>query len=92
MIVGISTKWNIAQPNYVQVAASAVENLISTFLSHLNTLSSTDSEDFEDFCINFGYDTDSIKALETWERVKEQDYNLKMVFSDEDLRLIEEVA
>ena len=31
-----------------------------------------DSETFEDFCDNFGYDSDSIKALKTFEQLKEQ--------------------
>lgn len=31
-----------------------------------------DSKNFEDFCNNFGYDTDSIKALKTYKACKKQ--------------------
>jgi len=42
-------------------------------------------ETFEDFCSAFGYNTDSILALKTFEAVKEQDRNLRRLFSKKEL-------
>lgn len=42
-------------------------------------------EDFEEFCANFGYDTDSRKAYATWEECREAGRKLdEWIVSDED--------
>lgn len=45
---------------------------------------------FEDFCMCFGYDTDSRKAFATYERVLEQSKEFKMLFSDGEIFEISE--
>jgi len=50
------------------------------------------SEDFEDFCINYGYATDSIKALETYKEVCRHNEELEAMYTDEELELLSEVA
>ena len=46
---------------------------------------------FEDFCWEFGYDTDSIKALETFEACKKQAQDLKRIFTDSQLEALSEI-
>ena len=57
----------------------------------LACLEKYDPEDFENFCDNFGYDTDSRKAYKVYEDVKEQYNNLCMLFSDEELERMAEI-
>lgn len=44
------------------------------------------SSDFEDFCFNFGWDTDSIKALKVYEGCKETYLKLVQAIGSEKLR------
>ena len=48
-------------------------------------------DSFEDFCDSFGYDSDSISALNTYESVKEQSESLKDMFSEEELEMLHEI-
>ncbi len=43
------------------------------------------SIDFDDFCSNFGYDNDSIKAKNTWEKSLKQSSKLQKIFNDDDV-------
>lgn len=47
--------------------------------------------DFKDFCGDFGYNEDSIKALKTFKAVQEESNNLKMLFSDVELEQLAEI-
>lgn len=42
------------------------------------------SEDFEDFCNNFGYLTDSMKALKVYNEVRTETKNIKKLWPDEE--------
>lgn len=42
--------------------------------------------DFEDFCMNFGYDTDSIKAFETYKECQKQQKELFELIPEEEIR------
>lgn len=48
-------------------------------------------ESFDDFCSSFGYDTDSITALKTYEAVKEQDRQLRRLFTYDELQALSEI-
>ncbi len=50
------------------------------------------SEDFEDFCLNYGYETDSRKALDTYLAVREETGNLKKLWSTSELELLHEIS
>lgn len=54
-------------------------------------LTKSDPEDFKNFCANYGYEEDSIKALKVYEAVVKEYENLKMLFSDEELREMDEI-
>ncbi len=45
----------------------------------------------EDFCSDFGYDTDSRKAEKTYNAVLNEYNNLKMLYSDSELELLAEI-
>ena len=42
------------------------------------------SEDFEDFCNNFGYLADSMKALKVYNEVRTETKNIKKLWPDEE--------
>ena len=46
---------------------------------------------FEDFCSEFGYDTDSRSALKTYEACKEEFTNLQTLFTDSEIELLQEI-
>ena len=54
-------------------------------------LTKHDPGDFEWFCSDFGYDTDSIKANETYKAVKDEYQNMCILFSDEELEELQEI-
>lgn len=45
-------------------------------------------DNFEDFCMEFGYDTDSIKAEKTWIACKEQSRKLQKIFHEEEIECL----
>lgn len=47
--------------------------------------------DFEDFCSNYGYDTDSRKAYKTYKAVKRESENVHILFNEEELELLREI-
>ncbi len=57
----------------------------------LACLNPLNGADFEDFCAEFGYNEDSIMALKTFEAVREQDRNLRKLFSVEQLEALTEI-
>lgn len=62
-----------------------------TAYSILACLSPLYEDNFEYFCASYGYNTDSINALKTYEAVKEQDYQLKKLFSQEEMEKLAEI-
>jgi len=48
-------------------------------------------ETFKDFCDDYGYDMDSIKALKTFKACKSQTDQLKSLFNNEEIELLQEI-
>lgn len=46
---------------------------------------------FEDFCVDFGYDTDSIKAFKTYKKVADEFKNLSLLYSHSELEMLSEI-
>ena len=44
--------------------------------------------DFDEFCADFGYDSDSIKAKSTWELCLKQSSKLQKVFNEEEVQFL----
>jgi hypothetical protein len=55
-------------------------------------LSKDDPESFEDFCRNFGYDTDSRKAEKIYKVVQKEFNDLCTLFNEEEMDMLREVA
>lgn len=49
------------------------------------------SVDFEDFCDNYGYDTDSIRAEKAWLKTLEQNQALRAMYSAEELEQLNDI-
>lgn len=60
----------------------AAEDTPPSFYDILATLTKYDPESFEFFCSNYGYSTDSIKALKTYKAVKREFNGVNRLFSD----------
>lgn len=59
--------------------------------SHYDILSCVQKYDvgtFEDFCSDFGYDTDSISGKETYEAVRNEYLNMAKLFNNDELELM----
>lgn len=46
---------------------------------------------FEDFCDEYGYDTDSRKAFRTYKAVKKEWENVRLLFTPEELEQLQEI-
>ena len=59
--------------------------------SILSALTKNDPGSFEDFCPEFGYDTDSRSAEKIYKAVKDEYSNLCRLFSDAEIELMQEI-
>ncbi len=59
--------------------------------SVLACLQKYDPDNFENFCAEFGYDTDSRKAETIYKAVKDEYQNLAMLYNDEELEQMAEI-
>ena len=57
----------------------------------LATSQRRDPESFEDFCLNFGYDNDSLHAHFIWKSTTEQLESFRSFFTSEELKIIAEI-
>lgn len=55
-------------------------------------LTKYDPGNFENFCADYGYDTDSRKAEKTYNAVVNEYNNLKMLYNDKELELLAEIS
>ena len=60
---------------------------IPTSYDVLASITKYEPGDFENFCADFGYDTEK-----TYNAVKDEYNNLKMIFSDEEIELMQNIA
>jgi len=59
-----------------------------TFYNVMSGLQKYDPGDFENFCSEFGYDTDSRQAEKTWRAVRREYQHMAALFSPEELELL----
>lgn len=86
---GTGIKWfiNIRSLNtyrleYCDTVSLPVEPNAYDILACLTTY---DPGDFEEFCSNYGYGNDSIKAMKTYKAVVKEYQNLAMLYNDDEL-------
>jgi hypothetical protein len=60
----------------------AREKFLPSVYDVLACITKNDPEAFEDFCGEFGYNTDSIKALQTFNAVDKEFHEVKRMFAD----------
>ena len=60
--------------------------------SVLSCLTKYDPGDFENFCADFGYDTDSKKAEKTYNAVFDEWLNMQRLFSNDELEAMSEIS
>lgn len=58
----------------------------------LACLTKYDPGTHEDFCADFGYDTDSIRGLKTYLAVQKEYYDLRRIFTPEQLEAMQEIS
>lgn len=68
-----------------------LDEVMPTPYDILSCLDTCYGDTFEDFCFNYGYDEDSRKAYETYQRVQEQERNLYKLFNHEELERLNEI-
>jgi hypothetical protein len=64
---------------------------IPTEYDILSCLTYNNPEDFSNFCLEYGYSEDSIKALKIYEAVKNEYNNLKMLYNNSEMDLLREI-
>jgi hypothetical protein len=64
----------------------------SDILGSLLLDASSGSDLFEDFCLNYGYDTDSRKAEKTWLACRNTYVELVQIFGTDELSRLQEIA
>ena len=64
---------------------------IPTAYAVLSCVEKVDVGTFEDFCFEFGYDTDSITAKNTYEAVRDEYLNLARLFNNAELEQMAEI-
>lgn len=67
-------------------ASGAVPEILEYLV--LASIGISGASNFAQFCDDFGYETDSRKALATWNEVKKMDEKLTSFFSEEELDLL----
>lgn len=88
----MSTQKEIMGSAWLRNVVDTVEILIKpTAYDVLACLDVLHEDNFEDFCSAFGYENDSIKALKTFKAVKEQDHNLRRLFTHDQLERLSEI-
>lgn len=63
-----------------------------TIYSVLACLTKHDPGDLQEFCDEFGYDIDSKKAEKVYNAVLDEFNNMKMLFSDNELEILQEIC
>lgn len=64
---------------------------VPTAYDVLASLTNNDPGTFEDFCSNYGYDTDSRKAEKTYKAVLDEWKNVQALFNDEEIEQLQEM-
>ena len=57
----------------------------------LTCLTKYDPYSFNDFCLEYGYSNDSIKAKKTYNEVKDEYVNLCLLFNEKEMKLLQEI-
>lgn len=87
---GINSSWKITQEG-LENFCKPVKGKQPTNYDILACLTKYDPGTFEDFCSEYGYDTDSRQAERTYKTVKEEFINLQTIFTDKEIEELQEI-
>lgn len=76
---------------YGKVYEKNPEYKIPSAYDVLACLTKNDVGTFEDFCLEFGYDTDSRRAEKIYNAVKNEYDHIKMLYSDKEIEKLQEI-
>lgn len=82
---------NINESEYIRDCCKKVKGTPPTEYDILSCLTKYDPGTFEDFCSEFGYDTDSRKAEQTYNAVKDEYKSLCTLYSDDEMEMLTEI-
>ena len=68
-----------------------VSPLTPTAYNILSCITKDNPEEFKDFCDNFGYDTDSIKAHKTYIAVLDEWNNISKIYTEKEIDMLREI-
>lgn len=68
------------------------ENKTPTAYDILTCLTKSEVGTFEDFCAEYGYDTDSRKAFDTYQAVLKEWHGIRSLWNDEELERLQEIS
>lgn len=69
-----------------------VNNIKPSFYSILTCIGDSYPDTFKDFCSDFGYDNDSIRAEQTYEDCLEQYEEIERLYDQEELKMLQSIA
>jgi len=88
------SKWTVIPKGKIAFGAMCLlvkDGIMPTNYDILACLTTYDPNTFEDFCSEFGYDTDSKKAEKTYNAVVNEYKNVCALFTDEEIELLQEI-
>lgn len=77
--------------SYMRKAKILIDGKPPTEYDVLACLTKYDPGTFEDFCSEFGYETDSIKATKIYQSVKSEALDVERMWSDLEIELLQEI-
>lgn len=83
---------SINDAEMVELAEKTREAVKPSAYSILACLKDSAGDSFEDFCANYGYDTDSRTAERTRHAVLEQERNVRKLFTHDEIEALAEIA
>ena len=89
--IALYVKWNLQSDFGTVKADRIIRPVPPSEYSVLACLTKYDPESFEDFCSEFGYDTDSKKADKVYSGVKEEWLNVCRMWSDSEIEELREI-
>ena len=82
---------SISNTEKYRAATANQKKYAPTPYSILACLNLNYSEDFEDFCSEYGYDTDSRAAYKIYKAVLKESANIKRMFNEEEIEQLSEI-
>lgn len=87
----IKTKLGSHTGTFGQSIANSKKGMHPTAYDVLTSVTKNDPGTFDNFCGDFGYDTDSRNAEKTWKAVKKEWKGISHIFTEEQIDALQEI-